>query len=322
MFGKWLGQIISALISAILLYVPHEPWQSQLDRLPDFKARVQEVTLGKWEPRQVLSKASGNTYTYYYRAERGALGPPLLCVPGFNTDGVIFFRLEALAASYPIIAFNVPERSSLYRGAMKDYVAVFDDFLTTLGVDTVVMLGNSVGGGMALHYVASPLRRTTVKALVLSSTRLWGSSEQSLGQMRAMADKLLKYPDYKLYYLMTRGEIVLDKFKDSKFGGAAADEALVIRHTDYYRQVLTAFYDYRSIGDAKRLTVPVLAIHGTADNVIALNVAAQTAMYIPQARFETIEGAGHSMVLEEGDKVAELLRPFLKAATSKVGGGD
>jgi pimeloyl-ACP methyl ester carboxylesterase len=322
MLGRWLGQMISVIISALLLYVPQQPWQSQLDRLPDFKARVQAVTLGKWEPHQVRSQVSGNNYTYYYRAGQAASGPPLVCVPGFNTDGVTFFRLESLAASYPIIAFNVPERSTLYRGQMKDYVAVFDDFLATLGVDTVVMLGNSVGGGMVLHYVASPLRRTVVRALVLSSTRLWGSSEKSLHQMRTMADKLLQYPDYKLYYLMTRGEKVLDMFKDSKFGGAAADEALVIRHTDYYRQVLTAFHDYRSIGDAKRLTLPVMAIHGTTDNVIALDDAAQIAMYIPQARFETIEGAGHSMVLDKGDKVAELLRPFLKAATIKVGGGD
>ncbi len=56
------------------------------------------------------------------------------------------------------------------------------------------------------------------------------------------------------------------------------------------------------------LTVPTLVMHGTGDDMVAVNNGKQVASAIPGARLEIFEGAGHLFWWEDMDRAAALLR--------------
>jgi len=60
------------------------------------------------------------------------------------------------------------------------------------------------------------------------------------------------------------------------------------------------------------IKVPVLVVHGTADQGITLDVGKAMAERIPGAQFEEIPGAGHCPPLEVPEAFTERLASFLK----------
>jgi len=61
------------------------------------------------------------------------------------------------------------------------------------------------------------------------------------------------------------------------------------------------------------ISTPTLIIWGAADGVIAPAYAEEFARRIPNSRVELIEAAGHLPHLEQADRVARLVRDFLRA---------
>ncbi|MBD3357387.1 MAG: alpha/beta fold hydrolase [Chitinivibrionales bacterium] len=82
---------------------------------------------------------------------------------------------------------------------------------------------------------------------------------------------------------------------------------LVIRRIGWYRQILRSLQGYDGSYLKEKITCPVLALHGSNDNVIPLSSARTIPQMFPDAYFEIIEGAGHAMVYTEGKLVGELL---------------
>ncbi|GAB4178646.1 MAG: alpha/beta hydrolase [Rhodocyclaceae bacterium] len=80
-----------------------------------------------------------------------------------------------------------------------------------------------------------------------------------------------------------------------------------VLHTD-----LAACNDFAfGAQDAARVKCPVLILSGTRDQMTAPRSARAVAALLPQARLLTIEGAGHSLMAEQPDRVLDALREFL-----------
>ncbi len=287
--------------------VPREKYQQELDALPTVEQRLAGGSYGAWTLRSARSARTGITHCWFaFPAERDSL-PVLACFPGFNTDGRVFFSLQSLGGSYQVLAYNFPERTALYRGSMDDFVGVLDDFFAVAGVDTVGLVGNSVGGAIALHYTTSP-HRTHVSRLVLLSTNVFGASPDDMREVRGMADKLLPYPDYKLYYLLSRGKAIVSRFGGTELAEGTPTHSLAIKHIDWYRQALRALYDYDGVPYAERVAVPTLALHGEDDRLIPAERAKVIGELVPGAVFESVPGTGHGLVHEKGALVAQRIR--------------
>jgi len=313
MLGWLTKRLVSVIITLMTIGVPREKYQQELDSLPTVEQRLSGGSYGEWSFRAEQSAATGMTHCYFAcPAERGER-PVIACFPGFNTDGRVFFALSPLADTYQVLAYSFPERSALYTGSMDDFVAILDDFFAVAGVDTVAVLGNSVGGAIALHYAASP-HRAQVTRLVLLSTNVFGASPDDTREIRGMADRLLPYPDFKLYYLITRGKAIVSRFGKTELAEGTPTESLAIKHIDWYRQVLRSLYDYNGVPYAGRVAVPTLAMHGAEDRLIPVERAQVIGDLVPGAVFERVPGAGHGLVFEKGDLVAGRIR--LTASTS------
>jgi pimeloyl-ACP methyl ester carboxylesterase len=146
---------------------------------------------------------------------------------------------------------------------------------------------------------------------VLLSTTVFGARDEDVAELRRMADKLLKYPDYKLYYMLVRGKAILGRLGKTELGENAPAEAVAVKHVAWYREILSAMYDYNAIEDARRVRCPVLQIHGTTDKLIPVASAEMVKQYIPQTVFHAAEGKGHSLVHSDGDTVAAWIRAAL-----------
>ncbi len=305
---QWITkQAVSVVITITTMFVPQERYQGELDNLQGMAERVAEADLHGWTFHQEGAAGTDLTHSWFTYPSSSDTLPWLVCLHGFNTDGRVFVHLKSLSDSYRLVAYNLPEKTSRYTGRMDDFVPILDGFLRQLGADTVALVGNSVGGMIALHYAASP-HTAHIRRLILLSTTVFGSSPKDAKEIREAADRLLPYPDYKLYYLVAKGRSFMRLFRDTELGEGTPAEAIPIKHIEWYRQVLRALYNYNAVVLAQRVHIPVLAMHGADDHLIPAERARAIRYLVPGAVFECVEGVGHTLVYERADLVARRIR--------------
>jgi pimeloyl-ACP methyl ester carboxylesterase len=176
-----------------------------------------------------------------------------------------------------------------------------------MSIDNITLLGYSVGGGIALSYTANT-SHVSVQKLILISTTVFGATPQNQKQIRGMADRLLDYPDYKLYALLIKGGEILKKVEQPDVNKDVPKDGIVIKHVDWYKQILKAFYWYNGPADAAKIRCPVIVIHGQNDKLMNVKEIAATKQFLPDAHYYLLQDAAHSLVWSHAEKVDEILR--------------
>ncbi|NLD93367.1 MAG: alpha/beta hydrolase [Fibrobacter sp.] len=303
-----LKQLLSFVISVVTLFSSESRYQQELENMPTIPERVIGKDLSGWKFSTVLSKTTNEYYYYFEYPVTNKEQPVLLCIHGFNTDATVFFKMKSLSDKYRIIALNMPDRSSLYQNNISDFEKILDDFCTAVSIDTISLLGYSVGGGIALNYAATTTK-VTVNHLILISTTIFGATEQNKRQMRGMADRLLRYPDYKLYALLIKGSAILKKMEKPEVNDDVPKDGIVIKHVDWYKQILKSFYWYDASYDARRIKCKVSVIHGKNDKVMNIREIDATKKALPDAAYFLLDNAAHSLVWSHAQNVDEIIRP-------------
>ncbi|MBN1576989.1 MAG: alpha/beta hydrolase [Chitinispirillaceae bacterium] len=310
MFDLMLKQLLSLAISIAAIYVPQEKWQKKLDSLPDQSERIAQKKLKGWQLGAEFSSHTGLTHTFYrYPCADTASTRVLLLLHGFNTDGSIFFNLAPLADTRTLIAYNFPEQTDLFTNSMRDFETILDDFCTVMHFDTIDLLGNSLGGIIATFYAAHT-GRVTVSSIVFASTYIHGATKENVRQIRGMADKLLPYPDYKLFYLLSLGSRLSDRIDKGKDVKDSPLGAVVIKRIGWYRQILKMLYWYDGVGDAQKLTCPVLALHGGDDRLVPQKEMDAIRKHIPQAKVKIFTNAGHTLIFSQARECMAEMKKF------------
>ncbi|MBN1308356.1 MAG: alpha/beta hydrolase [Chitinispirillaceae bacterium] len=310
MLGFMLKRILSLAISIATIYVPQEQWQEKLDSLPDQSERSARNAFGGWQSGTTFSPYTGLKHYYYrYPCADTASRRVLLLLHGFNTDGSIFFNLAPLADTRTLIAYNFPEQTDLFTGSMRDFEDILDDFCTVMHFDTVDLLGNSLGGIIATFYAAHT-GRMTVRSIVLASTYVHGATKENVRQVRGMADKLLPYPDYKLFYLLSLGSRLSERIEKGNSGKDSLLGTVVIKRIAWYRQILKMLYWYDGVGDARKLTCPVLVLHGADDRLVPQEEVEATRRTIPRSEVKIFAKAGHSLIFSHARECMAAIRDF------------
>jgi len=304
-----LKKLLSFAISVVTLFSSETKHQNQLDNMPTIPERIIEKDLNDWKFKTALSTRTNEHYYYLEYPAENENKPVLLCIHGFNTDATVFSKLKSLSDRYRIIALNMPDKSSLYQSNISDFQKILDDFCSTLSLDTISLLGYSVGGGIALNFAANS-SNVTINHLILISTTIFGATEQNKRQIRGMADRLLRYPDYKLYALLIKGSAVLKKMEQPEVDKEVPKEGIVIKHVNWYKQILKSFYWYDASHDAHRIKCKVSVIHGKNDRVMNIREIDATKKVLPDASYYLFDDAAHSLVWSHAQKVDEIIRAF------------
>jgi pyruvate dehydrogenase E2 component (dihydrolipoamide acetyltransferase) len=216
-------------------------------------------------------EVGGRTLSYVAAGDHAGDALPLLLVHGFSGDKDNWlFNVAELAGGQRVVALDLPGHGTSSKDVGDGSIAVLAEsvagFMDAVGMTRAVVVGHSMGGGVAIELAASHPER--IAGVVLLSAFGTGNPVN-----RAFVDELLAADRRKemkaaLRYLFADAELVSRDMVEALLayrrldGVQAALDALA----------LNALSDASAAAlDAKRqtLTMPVLVLHGEKDAVIA-----------------------------------------------------
>lgn len=239
--------------------------------------------------------------------ERRGSGSPLVLLHGYPLDHFIW---STVAARLETKGFDLilPDLRGFGKSTTLDTPYLMDDFahdlaglLDHLGIQKTAIAGHSMGGYVALAFANRYPERVRGLGLI-SSQVLADPPERKEGRYKSAAD-----------------------VKEKGIGGVV--EAMTPKmtpNTDLHglvREIMQRQDPAAFIGALKAmaervdtstliagLKIPVVLIHGDADELIPIDRAREVKKSLPQAHLVEIQGIGHLPMLEAPEKTADALQ--------------
>lgn len=263
------------------------------------------------------------------RFHRQGEGEPMLCVHGItDTWRTWELILPTLAERHDVLAITLLGHSGGHRRGpsgevrLSDLVDEAERDMDAAGFETAHLVGNSLGGWVALELAARGRARSVV---ALSPAGGW-----DLGSRRAMrsywelvlTQRILKLAEPLAVKLATRprsrwlvlGELVSDPPKVPA-GLAVA----LIRGAADCPAALPLLTESRHNGypDLDRIDCPVRIAWGTKDRLLPVRkLSERFRRLLPEAEWVAIDGAGHLPQVDHPQRTAELILEVSAPSTS------
>lgn len=231
-------------------------------------------------------------------------GKPIIVLHGLmgglsNFDGVAnFFSAKGYKILIPVLPiYTMP----LLKTTVKTISLYVRDFIKHKQFDKAILLGNSLGGHIAL--LSAKLFPEYVEALVITgSSGLYES---------AMGDSYPKRGDYE--YIRQKAENV---FYDPKVATKEIVDEVFDVVNDRNKVIRTLAIAKSAIRhnmakDLPKINIPTCIIWGKNDNVTPPNVAEEFHQLLPDSDLFWIEKCGHAAMMEHPDTFNELLDAWL-----------
>ena len=233
---------------------------------------------------------------------RGGRGQPLLFLHGASGAPVILPFMEKLARRFDVL---VPEHPGYgqsdepeWLDNIHDLAYFYLDLLERLELREVMLVGNSMGGWIAMEIAVRDTSR--LKSLVLVSP----AGIRAPGVQPADI------------FLMPDEQLVRSLFHDPKLAEArlaapvtpeALDVALKNKHTTARLAWEPRLHDPFLPKWLHRIDVPVKIIWGREDRILPLGFLDEYKRLFPGAEIHVIDGAGHLPHAEKPDLFVELV---------------
>jgi pimeloyl-ACP methyl ester carboxylesterase len=237
-------------------------------------------------------------------------GSPLLFLHGWTGVQPGDPLLSRLAEHYRVIAPRMPgfgeSTGTENLLDLHDLLYYELDFLDTLGLRGLPVIGHSLGAMIAAELAAVQPERFTAQALI-APMGLWNA-------------------DYPVadFFAMSPAQLAAAMYHDpeSPVAQAAArppedNETYIAFMLDRAKALATTakyLWPIPNRGLSKRLhrvSAPTLLVWGESDRIVLPRYAEDYQAAIPQAKVETIAEAGHLPQLEQPDRLAEVLLGFI-----------
>lgn len=250
-------------------------------------------------------------------------GPAVVLIHGYPlSDASWEYQYHALAAAgYRVVGITLRGFGQSDKPYGKyDYDQFADDIksvLDQMDIKDAVLGGHSMGGAIALHYVA----------------KFNGAHVKKLGLFSAAAPCHTKKPDYP-YPLFSKEDIsqwialnnsdrpALLAAVGSKFTLSATSLSpgigawlggIELQSSAYaMEQALIALRDEDLRGDLPKIKIPTLIMQAKEDKIVAFALAEQMNKAIAGSKLVAFDQSGHASFLEEKDKFNAELIKFIK----------
>ena len=276
----------------------------------------------------------------HYRDQGAPSGETIVLVHGF---GASLFDWEdwvkRLGGQYRIISLDLPGHGLTaapkgYLAHMDDLTGAVDALTTHLGVSHFVLVGNSMGGGVAWNYALQHPDRLDGLVLEDSVPAPHPAATQPRGKSNVIIFNLMQAP--LLRGILTHIDLtplVRQGLESAMVDKSLVTPALVRRYSDFsrapgHRIILLnlqggAHPDPAALSAALgRLKVPTLVMHGKVDKLIAVAEGMRTARTIPGSTLILYDGVGHVPMEQIPDKSAADLDEWIrtKSLAAKAAG--
>jgi pimeloyl-ACP methyl ester carboxylesterase len=240
-------------------------------------------------------------YSYFEAGE----GTPIVILHGLmgglsNFDGVaeLFPQkgYKVVIPELPIYTMNILKTN------VKSFSKYVKDFITYKGFDKVILLGNSLGGHIALYH--TKMYPEKVAGLVITgSSGLYES---------AMGDSYPRRGDYD--YIQKKAEAV---FYDPKVATKEIVDEVYSMANDRIKLIKTLTIAKSAIRhnmakDLPKMQTPTCIIWGKDDKVTPPEVAEEFHKLLPNSKLYWIDKCGHAPMMEHPAEFNVILEEWLK----------
>jgi pimeloyl-ACP methyl ester carboxylesterase len=255
--------------------------------------------------------------------DTGGSGPPLLFLHGWSSNWQIFLlNIAAFMGTHRCVALDLPGfgASDMPAGSIsiQGYARAVDAICEDLGVESVSIVGNSMGGFIGAEVALS--FHTRVERLVLVSAA--GLSTEHLAQTPAVVLARLMIAGLPFTQPLQAQVVRRPRLRRAAMQWAVryperlsvplAHELVLSFGKPGFVPALKALLEYGYRDRLARIEIPVLIVWGRNDLLVPVGDATRYRRLIgDNARVVIFEDTGHAPMIERPTRFNELLRGFL-----------
>jgi len=263
--------------------------------------------------------SAGGVRIHYHDVNPTSSGLPLVCLhgagPGASAWSNFRGNVEAFASRYRTILVDLPQygrsdKPVITEGRQSFSARVMRELLDELGIERANLLGNSMGGQIALKLaiewpyhvhrvvaVGSSPTKTVLAPWPVEAVRqirnYYTGTGPSLEKMRALIESMV-----------VNTSLVTEELVKERFEASLDPDALRVFSSSPPVQE-----DFGS--DLERVQAKVLLIWGQEDRAGALEVGLYMLKHIPDCELHVFNRTGHWVQLERQDEFNRLVLDFL-----------
>ena len=259
----------------------------------------------------------------HYRDQGNPAGPPVVMAHGFSASLQAWEPWVArLGRDYRIVTLDLPGHGLTrapagYRASIDGYADLVDEVAGRLKLGPYVVVGNSMGGGVAWDDV---LRHgADVRGLVLVDAAGWPSDTRN--DKAPLIFKLMRNPLARaLLRDLDNRPLAKSALEAAYLDTALVTPALVDRYVEMarapgHRDILLSIQENPRApvraATFKAIHVPTLVMHGEKDTLVPVADGRAFAAAIPGAKLVIYPGVGHLPMEQIPDRSAADLKAFL-----------
>ena len=231
-------------------------------------------------------------------------GTPIIILHGLmgnlsNFDGVFDYfskkGYQVLMPELPIYSLPILQTN------VKNLSKFVEKFVKFKGLEDYILLGNSLGGHIALYYTKH--HHDKVKGMVLTGSS--GLYESAMGESYPKRGDY-EYIKKKAQDVFYNPEIATKEIVDDVYD-SINDRNKLIRTLSIAKSAIR----HNMAGDLPHMKMPACLIWGKNDRVTPPEVAVEFNKLLPKSSLYWIDKCGHAPMMEHPDKFNELLEEWL-----------
>jgi pimeloyl-ACP methyl ester carboxylesterase len=237
---------------------------------------------------------------YYSESHPEGARATLLLVHGAGETHLVWPESVRQLEATRVLALDLPghgQSPGPGRRTVNGYAAVVEAFIRQIGLAGVVVAGHSLGSAISL--ALAQRGEVPVKGLIL----LGGSARMPVGE--PLLGGWLAAPEVAAALVAEQG-----------FAAPLPEAQAAVRQQLLATGAMTCFGDFLACDrfdfrhSLSAITQSALVIAGEQDRLTPLRFSQSLAAGLPSGRLATLAGAGHFAMLEQTERVAELMRDF------------
>ena len=237
--------------------------------------------------------------------EEGTSGKPIILLHGLM-GGVENFgeMVDFISTKYKVYGIDLKlfEGRKLLKVSVKALSDYLYDFMSHLGIESAVLIGNSMGGHIGLIFTRDHPEK--VDALILTGSS--GLFEESMGNSfprRGDKNYIRKKTEEVFYDPKVATEELIDKVFE-----IANNRVSVLKLIGYAKSAIR----HNMAKDIANIKQPTCLIWGAEDKVTPPHVAEEFHKLLPNSELNWIPLCGHAAMWEHPKRFSEIVLEFLQ----------